>query len=173
MSILSQRPTPHECSAYYYSYIQLVPDGNILETLHTQHTDLHALLQHTTAATAATRPAPEEWSINEVIAHLSDIERVFAFRALWFARGEQAPLPGMEPNPWVALTNANTRTTSALLAEFDQVRAASLALFSSLDSAAWHRQGSASGMSMSVRAWVWIIAGHERHHTRSLREDYL
>jgi hypothetical protein len=173
MSILSQRPNPNECNTYYFSYIQLVPDGNILQTLHAQHADIHALLQQTTDATAATRPAPEQWSINEVLAHLSDIERLFAFRALWFARGEQAPLPGMEPDPWIPLTNANTRTLSELLGEFDQVRAASLSLFSTLDIAAWQRQGSASGISMSVRALVWIIAGHERHHYRSLREDYL
>lgn len=173
MSLLSQRPAPNECSPYYFSYIELVPDGNILETLQTQHTDIHTILQHTTDATAATRPAPEEWSIKEVIAHLSDIERLFAFRALWFARGEQAPLPGMEPNPWVALTNANSRTTSDLLSEFDEVRAASVSLFRNLDQAAWERHGSASGMTMSVRAFAWIIAGHERYHNRSLREDYL
>jgi hypothetical protein len=108
-----------------------------------------------------------------VVAHLSDTERLLSFRALWFARGEQAALPGMEPNPWVALTDANARALSDLLAEFDQVRAASISFFANLDTAAWLRRGTASGNVVSVRALAWIIAGHERHHNRSLREKYL
>jgi hypothetical protein len=79
----------------------------------------------------------------------------------------------MEPNPWVALTNSNARSLSDLLAEFDQVRAASIALFANLDAAAWARRGVASDNVISVRALAWIIAGHELHHNRSLREQYL
>lgn len=173
MNQLSIRPTADECSPYYFTYIQLVPDGDILHTLQTQHANIHSLLKDISDTTAAASPAPGEWSIKEVIAHLSDAERLFAFRALWFARGEQSALPGMEPNPWVALSNANRRTMHDLLAEFDQVRAASLSLFSNLDAAAWQRQGIASEMVISVRALAWIIAGHECHHNRSLREVYL
>jgi hypothetical protein len=173
MSRSSSRPTVEECSPYYFTYIQLVPDGDIVDTLQAQHADIHALLKHVTDAHAAASPAPTEWSIKQVVAHLSDTERLFAFRALWFARGEQTALPGMEPNPWVAITDANARALSDLLTEFDQVRAASLSLFANLDSAAWKRRGSASGNVISVRALAWIIAGHERHHNRSLREQYL
>jgi hypothetical protein len=79
----------------------------------------------------------------------------------------------MEPDPWVAITDANARTLSDLLAEFDHVRAASLSFFANLDPAAWQRRGIASGNVMSVRALAWIIAGHELHHNRSLREVYL
>jgi hypothetical protein len=79
----------------------------------------------------------------------------------------------MEPNPWVAITNANARALSDLLVEFDQVRAASISLFANLDAAAWQRRGSASDNVVSVRALAWIIAGHELHHNRSLREVYL
>ena len=173
MSSLFSRPTADECNPYYFTYIQLVPDGDIVHTLQTQHADIHALLTHTTDANASAYPAPDEWSIKQVVAHLSDTERLFAFRALWFARGEQAALPGMEPNPWVAITDANARALSDLLTEFDQVRAASISLFANLDMAAWQRRGSASENVMSVRALAWIIAGHELHHNRSLREEYL
>jgi hypothetical protein len=173
MSNLFSRPAADECSPYYFTYIQLVPDGDIVESLRTQHADIHALLQSTTDASASAHPAPVEWSIKEVIQHLSDAERLFSFRALWFARGEQAALPGMEPNPWVTITDANGRAMSELLAEFNHVRAATVSLFANLDTAAWQRRGLASGNVMSVRALAWIIAGHELHHNRSLREVYL
>ena len=173
MSLASSRPAADECSAYYFTYIQLVPDGDIVRALETQHADIHAMLEHVSDARAAESPAPGEWSIKQVVAHLSDTERLFAFRALWFARGEQAALPGMEPNPWVELSDSNARTLSDLLAEFDHVRAASIALFANLDAAAWQRRGIASGGVMSVRALAWIIAGHELHHNRSLREEYV
>jgi hypothetical protein len=173
MSLLYARPSADECIPYYFTYIRLVPDGDIIHTLQSQHTDIHALLKNTTDAHASAHPAPSEWSIKEVIAHLSDAERLFAFRALWFARGEQSALPGMEPNPWVALTDANARPISDLLAEFVHVRAASISLFANLDAPAWQRRGIASDNVMSVRALAWIIAGHELHHNRSLREQYL
>jgi uncharacterized damage-inducible protein DinB len=173
MSFRFSRPTGEECSPYYFTYIQLVPEGDIVHILQTQHAEIHVLLKNTSEEQAAAHPAPSEWSIKQVVAHLSDTERLFAFRALWFARGEQTALPGMEPNPWVAITDSDARTLSDLLTEFDQVRAASLAFFVNLDEAAWQRQGIASGSVVSVRALAWIMAGHERHHNRSLREDYL
>jgi len=173
MSPLDARPTADECGSYYFTYINLVPDGDIMHTLKSQHADIHTLLRHTTDAQSSAHPAPSEWSIKEVVAHLSDAERLFAFRALWFARGEQSALPGMEPNPWVELTDANARPISDLLTEFDQVRAASISLFANLDASAWQRRGIASDNVMSVRALAWIIAGHELHHNRSLREVYL
>lgn len=173
MSHLLARPTADECIPYYFTYIQQVPDGDIVHSLQAQHADIHTLLSHTTDQQASASPAPGEWSIKQVIAHLSDTERLFSFRALWFARGEQSALPGMEPNPWVAITDANARAIGDLLAEFDHVRAASVGLFANLDTAAWQRRGTASGNVMSVRALAWIIAGHELHHNRSLREAYL
>ena len=173
MSSRFSRPNADECIPYYFTYIDLVPDGDIVHALQTQHADIHALVEATPDAQASVPPAPGEWSVKQVIAHLSDTERMFSFRALWFARGEQAALPGMEPNPWVAIMDANARAVSDLLAEFDSVRAASISLFANLDTAAWQRHGSASSNLMSVRALAWIIAGHDLHHNRSLQEEYL
>jgi uncharacterized damage-inducible protein DinB len=173
MKLPTNRPSTDECSPYYFTYIQLVPEGDIVATLRAQHAQLHELLRHTSDADASASPAPGEWSIKQAIAHLSDTERLFSFRALWFARGERSELPGMEPDPWVAIADSNSRTLDDLLMEFDQVRAASISLFANLDAAAWQRRGMASGAGISVRALAWIIAGHELHHNRSLREDYL
>ena len=173
MSLSFSRPAEDECSPYYFTYINLVPEGDIVQTLQAQHADIHTLLNNMTEVRASAQPAPGEWSIKQVVAHLSDAERLFSFRALWFARGEQAALSGIEPDPWVAITDANARPLSDLLAEFDHVRAASLFLFTNLDEAAWLRRGLASGNIVSVRALAWIIAGHELHHNRSLREQYL
>lgn len=172
MNLRLSRPAADECSPYYFTYIQLVPDGDIVRTLQTQHTTVHTVLVDRTDAIASTSPSPGEWSIKQVLQHLSDTERLFAFRALWFARGERAALPGMEPEPWVASTAANARDLRDLLAEFAAVRTATVALFEHLDTAAWQRCGVASDSSVSVRALAWIIAGHELHHNRSLLEQY-
>ena len=173
MNHLSTRPATTECNPYYLTYIQLVPDGDIVKMLQTQHADIHRLLEGIDNAAASTLPAPGEWSIKQVVAHLSDAERLFSFRALWFARGEEAELPGMEPNPWVEIVDSNKRPLADLLTEFDQVRATTISLLANLDTAAWQRCGVASGSSISVRALAWIIAGHELHHNQSLRDVYL
>lgn len=173
MQAPTTRPSADECISYYFTYIDLVPDGDIVQTLRVQHAEIHQLVNAISEVKAGVGPAPNEWSAKQIVQHLTDTERLFAFRALWFARGEQAALPGMEPNPWVANTNANTRAAGDLLAEFDHVRAASIALFDNLDDAAWLRRGTASGGVMSVRALAWIIAGHELHHNQSLREKYV
>ncbi len=173
MSPRLARPAADECSPYYFTYIQLVPDGDIVDMLRTQHAEINDMLKGMTEAQAAASPALGEWSTKQVVQHLIDTERLFGFRALWFARGEQAALPGMEPGPWAAITDANARDLNDLLAEFEQVRAASVSFFASLDEAAWARRGSASGDMISVRALGWIVAGHELHHNRSLRQQYL
>jgi uncharacterized damage-inducible protein DinB len=167
------RPAHGECSSYYSTYIQLVPDGDIVRTLQTQHAEIHDLLQSMTEAQAAASPQKGAWSAKQVLLHLCDTERLFCFRALWFARGEQAALPGMEPDPWMVTVDANARDLSDLLAEFAQVRAASVSFFTSLDNAAWMRSGSASGSRVSVRALAWIIAGHTLHHNVSLRAQHV
>ena len=173
MTTPSQRPAAGEYNTYYATYTKLVPDGEILQTLQSQHQVLQAAVGGVGEAKANARPAAGEWSIKEVIGHLIDSERLFGFRAMWFARGETAALPGMEPNPWVTHANFNTRSLSDLLDEFEHVRDASRLFFEGLDAAAWARTGSASGFPVSVRALAWIIAGHELHHFASLREKYL
>jgi hypothetical protein len=172
MTPRATRPAPDESVPYYFTYISLVPDGDIVRALEAQHAAIGALVKSVPEERASAGPAPGEWSGKQILLHLIDAERLFCFRALWFARGEQSALPGMEPGPWVQLTHANSRTVDDLLAEFAHVRAASVSFFGNLDDAAWARRGIASGNPVSVRALAWIIAGHEIHHLRSLQEQY-
>lgn len=130
MDIRIIRPAIDECIPYYFTYIDLVPDGDIIGTLQTQHTQIHSLLRGMSEAKAAASPAPGEWSTKQVLLHVIDTERLFSFRTLWFARGEETVLPGMEPNPWVAVAHANAREVGDLLGEFDHVRAATYRLVS-------------------------------------------
>jgi hypothetical protein len=169
----TQRPTAAEYNAYYATYTNLVPDGDVLAHMGQQHAELNALLGGISTVKADARPAAGEWTTKQVVQHLIDSERLFAFRALWIARGEQTAQPGMEPNPWAELADTSARTMPDMLSEFGHVRAATIALFTHLTDAAWARSGSASGFPVSVRALAWIIAGHERHHMTSLREKYL
>src|SRR5262245_45773931 len=107
MNLRLARPAADEASPYYSNYINLVPDGDIVRVLQAQHAAIGDLFAGMTEAQAAISPAPGAWSAKQVVQHMIDAERLFCFRALWFARGEQAPLPGMEPEPWAALTDAN------------------------------------------------------------------
>jgi hypothetical protein len=123
-------------------------------------------------AWAATRYAPGKWSVKEVVCHLADAERVFAYRALSIARGDQTPLPGFDENAWAPQSGADARPIGDLLDEFTAVRAATVRLLRGLDAPAWSRSGTASGKPVTVRALAYIMAGHELHHLSILKERY-
>jgi uncharacterized damage-inducible protein DinB len=118
------------------------------------------------------RYAPDKWSVKETVGHLSDTERIFAYRALRIARGDQTPMASFEQNDYVKSGNFGERRLSDLAEEFAAVRSASLALFRSLNDDAWTRRGVASNKEVSVRALAFMIAGHELHHQRILEERY-
>jgi hypothetical protein len=120
-----------------------------------------------------TRYAPDKWSIREVVAHLSDTERLFVFRAMWFARGFDSPLPSFDQDVAIATCGADRRSFRSLVDEFRTVREATVTFFQGLPEDAWMRQGMASGNPFSVRALAFISAGHLAHHLRILREKYL
>ena len=167
------RPEQAEYAAYYGKYVALVPDGDLIDTLARQIDDTAHLLGAVGERDAGFRYAPGKWSIKEVIGHLADAERVFAYRALRFARGDATPLPGFDENAFVASARFDERTLGELVAELRAVRAATVALFAGLAPDELARGGVASGNAMSVRAIAYIIAGHERHHGAILRERYL
>jgi hypothetical protein len=173
MFVREERVDPAECNSYYHAYTRLVPDGDIVATLKVQQGGMRAALAGMSEAKAEACPASGEWSTKQVLCHLIDTERLFVFRAMWFARGETTDLPGMQPDPWVALAGAQARPLADLLDEFEHLRAVSVAFFANLDEAAWRRGGNASGFHFTVRALAWITAGHERHHLASLRDKYI
>ncbi|NOT10195.1 MAG: DinB family protein [Gemmatimonadales bacterium] len=167
------RPEPTEYAAFYAGYVGGVPEGNLLDTLARQGKETAELLGSLPVGKADYAYAPGKWTIKEVAAHMADAERVMTYRALRIARGDQTPLPGFDENAWAPLSGAGQRTMPDLIEELSTVRAATLTLFRHLPEAAPTRKGTANNASITVRALAWIVAGHERHHLKVLRERYL
>ena len=167
------RPASDEYFAYYGKYIGLVPDGDLLVQLQRQNADTIALLRGLTTSQGDFAYAPAKWTVKEVVGHLIDAERIFAYRALRFARADTTELAGFDENSYVPNGQFGARTVADLADEFECVRGATLHLARHLDAEALARRGAASGNAVSVRALFYIIAGHELHHVTLLRERYL
>jgi hypothetical protein len=170
---LISRPQADEAAPYYFSYIDQVQGDQILQTLATQLDECSALFSGISEERSLHRYAPDKWSIRQVINHLSDTERAFAFRALWFARGFDTPLPSYDQNIAAAGAAADQVRWADHVEEFRRVRLATLSLFGNMPADAWTRTGIASDKRFTVRALAYIAAGHVAHHVRLLRERYL
>jgi hypothetical protein len=171
--LLTTRPEPTEYAAYYEKYISLVPDGDILDLLSRQMSETIALLNDVPESRANHRYAPGKWSIKELVGHLIDTERIFAYRALRFARRDQTELPGFDQDDYIRNASFDDYQLAELAAEFEHGRRANLSLFRHLKEDAWGRRGTANESEISVRALAYIIAGHELHHREILRTRYL
>ncbi|HEX9565737.1 MAG TPA: DinB family protein [Gemmatimonadaceae bacterium] len=167
------RPEADEYAPYYGTYIGKVGDGDIVRALAGQIGETLALLESIPESKAGHRYAEGKWSIREVIGHLCDAERIFGYRALRFARGDATPLPGFDEKSFVANARFDERSLTSMADELDAVRRASIVLFDGLFPEEWLRRGTSNGQTMSVRAFAWIAAGHERHHLDILRTRYL
>ncbi len=170
--LVLERPGPGEYADFYARYIARVPDGDVVAQLATQIADTRRALHALPAARASHRYAAGKWNVTEVVGHLADAERVFAYRALRFARGDETPLPGFDETVYVPAGEFADRSIASVVDEFAAVRSATLVLFSALPAHAARRSGPANGQTVSVRAIAWIIAGHELHHRAILRERY-
>lgn len=169
----TDRPGLEEHGEYFGRYVAQTPEGDVLETLARQIGETSSFLAGLGEERSNFRYAADKWSIKQVVGHLVDCERVFAYRALRFARGDAQALPGFEQDDYVTVANFDERTLASLIEEFEAVRRATLLLFDSLDAEAWLRLGGASGAPISVRAVPWILAGHELHHMAVIRDRYL
>lgn len=167
------RPLTNEYPEYYERYISLVPDGDIEEILRRQQSETNALLKSVSEETAVRAYAPGKWTLKEVIGHMSDTERVMSYRMLAMARKESAPLQGMDQDLYVSSANFNQLTWAQLQAELGIVRSATLSLLSTIDEEAWIRTGTVWDKSVSTRVFAYIIAGHELHHLKVIRDRYL
>jgi hypothetical protein len=166
------RPQPGEYAPYYDRYISLVPGGDILETLDQQRRQTMLLLCGRDDEDGDFRYAPDKWSANEVLGHVCDTERIFAYRALRISRADATPLAGFEQDDYVRNGPFAQRPLADLVEDFIAVRRATLSLLRNLDEAVWMRRGIANKNEVSVRALAYIIAGHELHHRRILEEKY-
>ena len=167
------RPEPNECTPYYHTYINQVPEGDIIEILENQLEETLQLLKGLSEDKALYRYAADKWSIKEIIGHVIDAERVFAYRALNIARNDRSELPGMEQDDYVKFAKFDDLPLADLLAGFRYVRQSNIFLFKSFDEEMQMRKGIASGCEFTVRTFPFIIAGHEKHHQNVLKERYL
>lgn len=167
------RPQTGEYNTYYQKYIDLAAEDDIVGGLDAQSRETAALLSNLTDAQAAHRYAPDKWSIKQIVGHITDAERVFAYRILSIARGETKPLPGFDQEPYVVNGGFDERTMSDLGEELATVRRANVMMMRALSDEAWRRVGTASESPVSARAIAFIMLGHERHHLRIVRERYL
>ena len=168
----SQKPAANEHAPYYGSYVGEAGGRDLVEELERQGTELVAMLRDTPEARGGFRYAAGKWSLREVVLHVTDAERVFAFRLIWFARGG-GELPGFDENAWVPASGAEQRTIADLAAEFAAVRKATIAMIKPLGDDVMLKRGVANGKEISCRALAWVIAGHASHHEQVLKQRYL
>ncbi len=167
------RPSSSEYAPYYETYIQLVNEDDLLLALKRIAKIWNDLVSGIPEEKLNYCYAEGKWSIKEVLIHLTDSERVFAYRALRFARNDKTELSGFNENIWVPESNATERSLDSLIKEHNNVRGASISLFESFTDEISLRSGSANGKEISVRALGYIICGHELHHLRVIQERYL
>jgi len=170
---MTGRPAPTEAAPYYFRYIDQAQGENALLLIETQLDEVLALSHTVSEDKSRHRYAPEKWSIRQVLNHVSDTERAFAFRALWFARGFASPLPDYDQEIAARGADADKISWSEHVMEFERVRLATISFFKNMPEDAWMRTGIASNNRFSVRALAFIAAGHVEHHLNILRERYL
>lgn len=171
--ITTTRPGVDEYAASFADYVdRIAEDEDIVAALGSQRDQALARLEGIAEARGDYRYAPNKWSIKDMVGHLCDTERVFAYRALRIGRGDTTPLPSFDDQAYVAEVRAGDRTLADLAAEWGDVRRATIALFRNLPAPAWQRRGIASDQPISVRALAYIIVGHVRHHLQVLEERY-
>jgi hypothetical protein len=164
------QPADSEFAPWAKKYVDLVEDPDIVHALSTQRDHLIALLAR---LDGSYRYEPGKWTVNEVLGHVTDAERIFGYRVLCVARGEQGALPPFEQDDYMANASFGSRSLSDIAAEFESVRDSSIRLLRGLPAEAWMRRGTSAGASVTTRGLAYVLAGHEKHHTRILREKYV
>ena len=171
-NLMIARPEPGEYNPYYERYISLVEGSDILTTLDAQRREMMLLLCGRGEADGDFRYAPGKWNAKEVLGHVCDTERIFAYRALRISRGDETPMEGFEQDDYVRNGPFARIALEELVEDYIAVRRATLTLLRNLDEAAWMRRGVANKNAVTVRALAYIAAGHELHHRRILEEKY-
>jgi len=164
---------PNEYAEYYSQYIKQSRNANLLDVLKESAQALNSLFETISDEKMNYKYAEDKWTIKDMLLHIIDAERVFAYRALRFARADKTNLPGFEHNDYVVVANANGRNKASLLNEYNAQRESTIQLFSNFTDDMLLQIGVASGNPMSVRALGFVTAGHETHHCNIIKERYL
>lgn len=163
------RPDPAEYGPGFGTYIALVPDADLLEFLERQLAQVLALLNGLTEDQALIHHAPYTWSIKQVVGHMSDTERIFAYRALRIARNDPTPLAPFDQDAYMTFSDFDRIPLGGLLAEFEHVRRSNLLLFEHMTPQAWARRGVVNDHAASAGTFAFAIGGHAKHHLDILR----
>lgn len=167
------RPEKTEYAADYETYVSLVEEADIVAVLQNQIAELENLCAGISEEKGSSAYAEGKWTIKQLVGHLNDGERIFAYRALRISRADATPLEGFEQDGYIENANFNERDLSELVEEFTLLRKANLLMFKKLPAEVWSRRGTASEATVSVRALAYIMAGHVRHHVNILQTRYL
>ena len=167
------RPSAHEYPAYFDRYISLVPEGEILTTLNKQAETTIGFLSNLSEEVSAYRYEPGKWSVKEVIGHVIDTERVFNYRALCFARGDQSKLPSFDQDKFAAAANYKDRSLLDIIDEYGILRRYTISLYRTFNPEDMQKLGSASDYRLSIGSIAFILAGHEIHHVKIIKDRYL
>ncbi len=171
--VFNQKPSPEEYPGHYTHYVDLVPEGHILETFEKQSAITHEFLSNIPEELGDHTYAFGKWTIKDIVGHLSDTERIFSSRALRIARGDTQPLPGFEQDDYVKNANFFNRTLKDIVDERLFLRAANINLFRSFDKLTMMEKGVANDNEITVRAIIYLLTGHEIYHINFLKENYL
>jgi hypothetical protein len=167
-------PASQEYAPFYSDYIQrAIKKDDIIAALPQQIDDIRSTLGHLTDEQGRFKFGPVEWSIKEVVGHLIDVERVFSYRLLRISRNDQTPLPGFEQEDYVREAGFDNSALNDLINEFEFLRRANILAIKNISDEAISRLGTASGVTVSARALIYMLVGHVEHHMASLHENYL
>ncbi|TWE04956.1 DinB family protein [Neobacillus bataviensis] len=168
-----QRPEASEFPEYYLPYVNLVPDGNLLEILKENLEKTASLAEGLSEEAGQSRYAPGKWSIKEVLGHMTDTERIMSYRLLRVGRGDRTPLAGFNENDYIAASNFDRLSIKQIIEDFTAVRKATITLINNMPEEAWERIGVANNSDTTTRALAYIITGHALHHLKIINERYL
>ncbi len=170
---IMNRPETREFDPYYNTYVSLIDGDNVFPALKSQSDELQNIFSQMPEDKGRFAYAEGKWTIKELLSHLIDGERIFAYRILRISRGDATPIEGFEQDGYIKYSNANSRTFADLLDEFDLQRRSNLLLLTNITDEGSRRMGTASDKPVSVRALAFISAGHVTHHLRILKDRYL
>ena len=168
-----EKPEKHEYEEYYGFYIEKVIREDILLFLKEQGSHFIGLIKGLDDRQLNHRYEEGKWTVKEALGHLTDVERIFAYRVLAISRGDTAALPGYDPDHYVSSGNYVSRTAEGIISEYEQLRKANIIMFGSISESNLKNIGNVSGSTLSARAIIFLIAGHQKHHEMVLKEKYL